>query len=30
MFFGFPVDGESIQNTFGFIMEDFSEKNGTL
>jgi archaeal preflagellin peptidase FlaK len=30
MFFGFPVDGETIQQTFGFVMEDFDEKNGTL
>jgi preflagellin peptidase FlaK len=30
MFFGFPVDGATIQQTFGFVMEDFNEENGTL
>jgi preflagellin peptidase FlaK len=28
MFFGFPVNGDSIQREWGFVMEDFSEKNG--
>jgi preflagellin peptidase FlaK len=30
MFFGFPVKGEKIQDSFGFVMEDFEEKNGTI
>lgn len=30
MFFGFPVDGKIIQNTFGFVMEDFEETGGSL
>jgi len=30
MFFGFPVDGKSIQSAFGFVMEDFEEKDGML
>jgi len=30
MFFGFPVGGATIQQTFGFVMEDFDEENGTL
>jgi preflagellin peptidase FlaK len=30
MFFGFPVQGDRIQNEWGFIMEDFEEKNGTV
>ena len=30
MFFGFPVEGSKIQQTFGFIMEDFHEQDGTL
>ena len=29
-FFGFPVKGETIENTFGFVMEDFEEKSGVL
>jgi len=30
MFFGFPVNGDSIQNEWGFVMEDFEEKKGTV
>jgi preflagellin peptidase FlaK len=30
MFFGFPVKGDRIQNTWGFVMEDFVEKEGTV
>jgi archaeal preflagellin peptidase FlaK len=30
MFFGFPVQGESIRKEWGFVMEDFEEKNGTV
>jgi len=30
MFFGFPVNGNSIQNEWGFVMEDFEEKKGTV
>lgn len=30
LFLGFPVDGEDIQNEFGFIMEDIEEKDGRL
>ena len=30
MFFGFPVEGKSIQQAFGFVMEDFSEEEGKL
>ena len=30
MFFGFPVKGEEIQNEWGFVMEDFEEKQGTI
>ena len=29
-FFGYPVRGDSIENTFGFVMEDFSEEKGEL
>jgi len=29
-FFGFPVRGDSIENTFGFVMEDFREEGGVL
>jgi preflagellin peptidase FlaK len=29
-FFGFPVRGDSIENTFGFVMEDFREEGGGL
>lgn len=30
MFFGFPVKGEKIQESWGFVMEDFDEKNGNV
>ena len=30
MFFGFPVEGEKIQEAWGFVMEDFVEKNGKV
>jgi preflagellin peptidase FlaK len=30
MFFGFPVNGNRIQNTWGFVMEDFEEKKGIV
>ena len=30
MFFGFPVDGESIRDSWGFVMEDFVEKDGKI
>jgi preflagellin peptidase FlaK len=30
MFFGFPVRGEEIQNEWGFVMEDFEEKEGAV
>ena len=30
MFFGFPVNGERIQYEWGFVMEDFEEKKGTV
>jgi len=30
MFFGFPVRGDAIQKEWGFAMEDFEEKNGTV
>jgi preflagellin peptidase FlaK len=30
MFFGFPVDGENIQDSWGFIMEDFVEKDSKV
>jgi archaeal preflagellin peptidase FlaK len=29
-FFGFPVEGGTIEHTYGFVMEEFSEKEGTL
>ena len=29
-FFGFPVKGDAIEHTYGFVMEEFSEKEGTL
>ncbi|MDD1666089.1 MAG: peptidase A24, partial [Methanomicrobiales archaeon] len=29
-FFGFPVRGDTIENTCGFVMEEFEEKNGEL
>ena len=30
MFFGFPVKGDRIQESWGFVMEDFTEKKGTI
>ena len=30
MFFGFPVQGDTIQQEWGFVMEDFEEKKGTV
>lgn len=30
LFFGFPVKGEEIQKEWGFVMEDFEEKDGTV
>ncbi|HOS67959.1 MAG TPA: A24 family peptidase C-terminal domain-containing protein, partial [Methanoculleus sp.] len=27
---GFPVDGKTIQNEFGFVMEDIEEEDGRL
>jgi preflagellin peptidase FlaK len=30
LFFGFPVKGETIQQEWGFVMEDFEEKNGVV
>jgi preflagellin peptidase FlaK len=30
MFFGFPVKGETIQQEWGFVMEDFEEQKGTV
>lgn len=30
LFFGFPVKGDSIRKEWGFVMEDFEEKDGTL
>ncbi len=30
MFFGFPVNGDGIQDEWGFVMEDFSEKSGKV
>jgi preflagellin peptidase FlaK len=29
-FFGFPVKGDSIEHTYGFVMEEFSEEEGGL
>ena len=29
-FFGYPVRGDSIENSFGFVMEDFREEGGEL
>ena len=29
-FFGYPVRGDSIENTFGFVMEDFTDEGGEL
>lgn len=30
LFFGFPVEGSKIKESWGFVMEDISEKNGVL
>jgi preflagellin peptidase FlaK len=30
MFFGFPVNGDRIQHEWGFVMEDFEDKKGTV
>ncbi|MFA5613857.1 MAG: A24 family peptidase C-terminal domain-containing protein [Methanoculleus sp.] len=30
LFLGFPVDGEELQNEFGFVMEDIEEQDGRL
>ena len=30
MFFGFPVNGEHIQQEWGFVMEEFDEKKGQV
>ena len=30
MFFGFPVSGERIAESWGFVMEDFEEKDGKV
>lgn len=30
LFLGFPVDGKTIQNEFGFVMEDIEEEDGRL
>ncbi|HXX54790.1 MAG TPA: A24 family peptidase C-terminal domain-containing protein [Methanoregula sp.] len=30
MFFGFPVPGDRIQDSWGFVMEDFEEKKGKV
>ncbi|MCX6688289.1 MAG: peptidase A24 [Methanoregula sp.] len=30
MFFGFPVKGDTIQNAWGFVIEEFDESKGTL
>ncbi len=30
MFFGFPVKGDRIQDTWGFVMEDFDERKGIV
>jgi len=30
MFFGFPVKGDAIQKEWGFVMEDFEERNGAV
>ena len=30
MFFGFPVNGEKIQESWGFVMEDFEDNKGTI
>lgn len=30
MFFGFPVSGDKIQDAWGFVMEDFQERDGVV
>lgn len=30
MFFGFPVKGDNIQQEWGFVMEDFEDKKGSV
>ena len=30
LFFGFPVNGDAIQKEWGFVMEDFEEKEGIV
>ena len=30
LFLGFPVDGKTIQNEFGFVMEDIEEEDGRM
>jgi len=30
LFFGFPVSGNAIQKEWGFVMEEFEEKNGVV
>jgi archaeal preflagellin peptidase FlaK len=30
MFFGFPVKGDEIQNSWGFVMEDFEDHKGRI
>ncbi|OPY37611.1 MAG: hypothetical protein A4E35_01197 [Methanoregula sp. PtaU1.Bin051] len=30
MFFGFPVKGDAIEKTWGFVMEEFEEKDGRV
>jgi len=30
LFFGFPVKGDTIQQEWGFVMEDFEDKKGTV
>ncbi|NLM28871.1 MAG: peptidase A24 [Methanomicrobiales archaeon] len=30
LFLGFPVEGEELQNEFGFVMEDIEEQDGRL
>lgn len=30
MFFGFPVKGDKIQDSWGFVMEEFEENKGTI
>jgi preflagellin peptidase FlaK len=30
LFLGYPVEGDKVQNSFGYIIEDISEKDGTI